>query len=98
MCRYCAGLVGPGFLNWKQVHKVWPCVVCGREPVATVLSDEGLERPVCDNHLMSLPWQLDLLLAGQSTRNAVALMFRPFTRRISPALERLARWLEGDGE
>ena len=95
LCRYCAGLIGPGFLNWRQVHKVWPCVVCGKRPVATVLSDDGLERPVCDEHLMA-PWRIDLLLALQSAKNAITLTFRPFTRRLAPVMLRLVRWLESD--
>lgn len=98
LCRRCAGLLGPGVLNWRQVHERWSCVVCGQRSVASVLSGEGLERPVCHDHVMAAPWQIDLLLAVQATKAAIALAFQPLTQRIISVLLRLARWLEGDEE
>ena len=90
LCRRCAGLVGPGFLNWRSAHRSWGCVVCGQEAVADLVSDEGLERPVCYGHMLPA-WRIDVALAWQAFDAAVAS--DPLLRWMRATLLRLADWM-----
>jgi DNA-directed RNA polymerase subunit RPC12/RpoP len=90
LCRRCAGLTGPGFLNWRSAYRSWGCVVCGQEAVTDVLRDDGLERPVCYEHVLPA-WQLDVELARQVVAAAVAS--DPLVKWLRAALLRLADWM-----
>jgi hypothetical protein len=92
LCRRCAGLVGPGLIERRPAHQAWPCVVCGQEAVADMESDEGLERPVCYEHMLPGAY-IDVMLLRQELM--AALTDIPAVRRIRAALLRLAEWLNG---
>ncbi len=81
LCLRCAGLMGDGFLEWTAPHRVYPCVVCGEEAVTDVISDEGLERPVCYGHFAP-GYRIDLALAWEGLKLAVVTAWAVTARRM----------------